>query len=132
MADIDIAKELNSGKRVKFPQRRGCEVPFVHLRVYLLTDKYNVEPLRKLARHRFKMEAEIVYYTAPEWLDVVDELTSAVREDDNSVREIPAVLTAAMLYGDLEFDHRMRPIMQKHGSCTLSVMKQLHLSNKLI
>ncbi|KAK4447994.1 hypothetical protein QBC34DRAFT_408651 [Podospora aff. communis PSN243] len=131
MADSDIAKELKSSIEVKHPPRGGCDVLFGHLRVYLLADKYNVEPLRKLARHRFKMEAEIVYHNAPEWPLVVDELISACRGDDNDIRSIAVLLTSSMMFWDVDFDRRMKPVMLKHGAFTLDVMYRLHLASRL-
>ncbi|KAK0616362.1 hypothetical protein B0T14DRAFT_567968 [Immersiella caudata] len=127
----DIAAELNSDEELQVPKRHRCRSLFAHLRVYLLADKYKVEPLRKLARHRFKMEAEIVYRTAPEWPDVVDELLATSRDDDHFIRDIPTVLTASMLNTEAKFHWRMFPILQKHGGFTLRVMDHLAMSQKL-
>jgi len=102
--------------------RSDCKVLFVHLRLYVLADKYDIQPLRLLARNRFKTEAEIIHYSSPRWFEVVEELFSTTRVDDDLIREVPSVLSAAMAHSP-GYWKGIRPIMQKHGDFAVRVME---------
>ncbi|KAF4813722.1 Speckle-type POZ protein-like A [Colletotrichum siamense] len=61
---------------------------FLHLRLYVMADKYDVPALKLLARERFYRSAELSWEVADEFPAVVDELYSVTIETHSAMRDI--------------------------------------------
>jgi hypothetical protein len=125
---VDDDEDSDDVSVFEIPDQDGCKALFVHLRVYVLADKHKVEPLRRLARHRFRSEARMIFHTAPEWPDVVDELFSKTRDDDDFMRRVPSLLSSSILFNENDFYNRIRETMRKHGDFSFRVMETLATS----
>lgn len=93
----------------------------LHLRLYVMADKYDVPVMRLLARDRFYRAAELQWKFDDEFPDVVDELYSCTPESEVAMREIVCRLVGHAVK-DKEVMTKMEPVMRKHGSFAVGVM----------
>ncbi|KAL5596292.1 hypothetical protein FOVSG1_009981 [Fusarium oxysporum f. sp. vasinfectum] len=97
------------------------------LRLYVMTDKYDVPALQLLARDRFYRAVELVWEEAECFPDVVDELYQTTPPTDTAMREIMCRLVAAVIHVPRVRDE-MRSAMMKHGDFAVGVMENsIHL-----
>ncbi|KAF5625025.1 hypothetical protein F52700_9400 [Fusarium sp. NRRL 52700] len=97
------------------------------LRLYAMTDKYDVPALRLLARDRFYRAVELVWEEAECFPDVVDELYQTTPPTDTAMREIVCRLVASVIHVPSVRD-KMRNVMMKHGDFAVGVMEySIHL-----
>ncbi|KAI3317977.1 hypothetical protein HD806DRAFT_526634 [Xylariaceae sp. AK1471] len=128
---------------------------FDSLRVYCLASRFEIAPLRLLARERFYRTAEKVLMFSPKadvtkeaqwWTQdhqriyrsklaeavfhafpqVIDELYQTVPETDTLMRSIPALLIAAG-YNDEAFRDNMKPLLDKYPDLALAVLEGMRI-----
>ncbi|KAK7415696.1 hypothetical protein QQX98_005731 [Neonectria punicea] len=95
----------------------GAEVRgdfFMHLRLYIMADKYDVPALRLLARDRFYREVEFTWEEAERFPELVDELYRNTPPTDTAMREIVCRLVGNRILDD-DVREKMRPVMVEHG-----------------
>ncbi|KPM36882.1 hypothetical protein AK830_g9706 [Neonectria ditissima] len=95
---------------------------FMHLRVYIMADKYDVPALRLLARDRFYREAELTWEEAENFPTLVDELYRNTPPTDIAMREIVCRLVGSRISDD-EVRDKMRSVMTEHGEFAVGVME---------
>ncbi|KAE9578527.1 hypothetical protein CGMCC3_g5396 [Colletotrichum fructicola] len=100
---------------------------FLHLRLYVMADKYDVPALKLLARERFYRSAELSWEVADEFPAVVDELYSDTIETHSAMRDIVCRLVGNQV-GNVRTRERMEWIMKKHGEFAVGVMNYYILS----
>lgn len=102
---------------------------FLHLRLYIMADKYDVPALKLLARERFYRSAEQTWEVAEEFPAVVDELYSNTNKTEFAMREIVCRLVGnRVLEGRTR--ERMDWVMKKHGEFAVGVMNYYILSRE--
>ncbi|WQF89307.1 Putative BTB/POZ domain-containing protein [Colletotrichum destructivum] len=95
---------------------------FLHLRVYVMADKFAVPALKLLARNRFYRAAELAWEVAEEFHAVVDELYTNTPETDVDMRGIVCRLVGNNVFDDRVME-RLEPVMRKHGDFAVGVLK---------
>ncbi|KAF4868651.1 Speckle-type POZ protein-like A [Colletotrichum siamense] len=100
---------------------------FLHLRLYVMADKYDVPALKLLARERFYRSAELSWEVADEFPAVVDELYSDTIETHSAMRDIVCRLVGNQV-GNARTRERMEWVMKKHGEFAVGVMNYYILS----
>ncbi|KAF4910488.1 Kelch repeat and BTB domain-containing protein 4 [Colletotrichum viniferum] len=100
---------------------------FLHLRLYVMADKYDVPALKLLARERFYRSAELSWEVADEFPAVVDELYSDTIETHSAMRDIVCRLVGNQV-GNVRTRERMEWVMKKHGEFAVGVMNYYILS----
>ncbi|KAH0431805.1 hypothetical protein CcaCcLH18_06808 [Colletotrichum camelliae] len=129
------------GKKLRQPNGAGDDVVaqvkkelydarddlFLHLRLYVMADKYDVPALKLLARERFYRSAELSWEVADEFPAVVDELYSDTIETHSAMRDIVCRLVGNQV-GDVRTRERMDWVMKKHGEFAVGVMNYYILS----
>ncbi|KAK6208605.1 hypothetical protein QIS74_12123 [Colletotrichum tabaci] len=95
---------------------------FLHLRVYVMADKFAVPALKLLARDRFYRAAELAWDVADEFPDVVDELYTKTPDTDVDMRGIVCRLVGNSVFDD-RVRERLEPVMRKHGDFAVGVLK---------
>lgn len=100
---------------------------FLHLRLYVMADKYDVPALKLLARERFYRSAELSWEVADEFPAVVDELYSDTIETHSAMRDIVCRLVGNQV-GKVRTRERMEWVMKKHGEFAVGVMNYYILS----
>ncbi|SPO01800.1 uncharacterized protein DNG_04473 [Cephalotrichum gorgonifer] len=94
---------------------------FLHLRLYIMADKYDVSALRLLSRDRFYRAAEAGWEVADYFADVVDELYSNTPDTDTAMREIVCRLVGSRIHED-SVREKVTPVMRKHGDFAVGVL----------
>ncbi|KAK7432412.1 Kelch-like protein 10 [Neonectria magnoliae] len=95
---------------------------FLHLRLYILADKYDVPALRLLARDRFYQEVEFTWEETERFPELVDELYRNTPPTDTAMREIVCRLVGNRILDD-DVREKMRPVMVEHGDFAVGVME---------
>ncbi|KAF9872000.1 hypothetical protein CkaCkLH20_10632 [Colletotrichum karsti] len=94
---------------------------FLHLRLFIMADKYDVPALKLLARERFYRSAEHTWEVADEFPNIVDEIYTNTTEAEVAMREIVCRLVGSRLTCD-DARKRMEWVMKKHGDFAVGVM----------
>ncbi|OBR05623.1 BTB/POZ domain-containing protein [Colletotrichum higginsianum IMI 349063] len=102
---------------------------FLHLRVYVMADKFAVPALKLLARDRFYRAAELAWDVADEFPDVVDELYTNTPDTDVDMRGIVCRLVGNNVFDD-RVRERLEPVMRKHGDFAVGVLKHVIAESK--
>ena len=97
---------------------------FLHLRLYIMGDKYDVPSLRLLARDRFYRAAEMGWEYSDTFADVVDELYSSTPETEAVMREIVCRLVGSRM-GEKPVRDKMVVVMQKHDDFAVDVFNYI-------
>ncbi|KAK4150193.1 hypothetical protein C8A00DRAFT_46348 [Chaetomidium leptoderma] len=108
-----------SGERIPDGERL-----FLHLRLYIMADKFDVPGLKLLARNRFYRAAEAAWMDEECFPAVVDEIYSTTLATDVALREIVCRLVGSLI-GDREQRERMDEVMRKHGDFAVGVMNYM-------
>lgn len=106
----------------------------LHLRIYVMADKYDVPALRLLARDRFYRAAEIVWADDETFPDVVEELYRTTNPADTAMRDIVCRLVGSRIVeaNGAGLRERLRPVMTEHGAFAVGVMEYVLRHNRLI
>jgi hypothetical protein len=83
--------------------------------VYIMADKFKVPALCLFARERFYRSAQASLLEDPNICDIIDEIYSNTREEDDGIRAIPARIIGAVYVFDEKLRKKMQPVMFKHG-----------------
>ncbi|GJD04099.1 BTB/POZ domain-containing protein [Colletotrichum higginsianum] len=102
---------------------------FLHLRVYVMADKFAVPALKLLARDRFYRAAELAWDVADEFPDVVDELYTNTPDTDVDMRGIVCRLVGNNVFDD-RVRERLEPVMRKHGDFAVGMLKHVIAERK--
>jgi hypothetical protein len=86
-----------------------------------MADKYNVPPVKLLARDRFYRTAESFWNPFEEFPSIVDEIYTSTPDTDLAIREIVCRLVAND-YWNKDVQKRMTTIMRKHGEFAVGVL----------
>ena len=97
---------------------------FLHLRLYIMGDKYDVPSLRLLARDRFYRAAEMGWEYSDTFADVVDELYSSTPDTETTMREIVSRLAGSRMCEKSVRD-KMVLVMQKHDDFARDVFNHI-------
>lgn len=126
MFDGDPATDRNAFIRDQAAVRNDL---FLHLRVYVMADKFAVPALKLLARDRFYRAAELAWDVADEFPDVVDELYTNTPDTDVDMRGIVCRLVGNNVFDD-RVRERLEPVMRKHGDFAVGVLKHVIAETK--
>ncbi|KAK1994716.1 POZ domain-containing protein [Colletotrichum falcatum] len=94
---------------------------FLHLRLYVMADKYEVPALKLLAQDRFYRSAEVSWEVAGDFPAVVDELYNTTLERHFAMRDIVCRLVGSQVLNE-KTRERMGWVMKKHGEFAVGVM----------
>jgi hypothetical protein len=109
---------------VDLPDLHDRQNFFLHLRLYIMADKYDVPALRLLARDRFYRAAETSWRVAKSFPAVIDELYSCTLPTEIAMREIVCRLVGTDIRGDGQRE-RMNEVMRKHGDFAVGVLNYM-------
>lgn len=94
---------------------------FLHMRMYVMADKFGVPILKLLARNRFYRAAELSWKEAEEFPDIVDEIYET-HPKERALADIVCRLVGSVLTQDDHQRRRLEPVMRKHGDFAVDVM----------
>ncbi|KAK4097184.1 hypothetical protein N658DRAFT_527229 [Parathielavia hyrcaniae] len=94
---------------------------YLHLRLYVMADKFNVPALKQLAQDRFYRVAKLSWETLECFPTIVGELYTWTLDTDFGLREIVCSLVASGMWSD-EQKGRLEWVMRKHGDFAVEVL----------
>jgi hypothetical protein len=86
----------------------------LHLRLYVMADRFDVPALKLLARNRFYHDAESSWYRRDDFPELVDELYETTPRNEYPMREIFCRLVGSGMRTEAELEEQFRWVMEKH------------------
>ena len=93
------------------------------VRVYAIADKYDIPPLKRLAKERFETWAE-KNWAREDFSDIVREIFESTPTSDRGLRDI-AIRIVALHADVLTKKYEFRPVIEEVGDLGLSTLCQL-------
>lgn len=121
--DTDNLSIGEEPEEVPFPLKDNCSVLFNNVRVYAIAEKYEILPLKELARERFATCAEN-NWSCEEFPAILREVVESTPNTDRGLRDIVSQLVAEHIQKFLDNEDFLH-LLEDSGELGLDVLRQV-------